>query len=152
MERDERWRDHRDGNPWLDHVRRDQQSRSPPETKFPNHSREFREYCSRQVRHLIEKTSSTSVRSTLRGRLLCSVSMMLIAFVTFWMCFIFVIPAGLLLILIYSITSLVSCGRRMSTFVRNMRDGYIESRAVPETDSANQKTISTSAATPDSNY
>lgn len=154
MERDERWLEKlHERDPWLDHAHEDprQQDRIRPATKSRNGTREFREYFLQQVRHFREKTLNTFDRYTLAETLSSSVLMMLISFATFWMCFIFVILGGSILISMHLITLTANCGRRMQKFAASIRT---RSNVVPVDqgqESAKQRTISTSAATPDSN-
>lgn len=111
--------DHDHGDPHR--VRqRDRQSRSRMEIRFRHAMKASREFFSRQDRVFQVKTSSTSDRFTLAERFLFSVSMMLISFATFWMCFIFAIPAGLLLILRHLIILTAKFGRRIRKFVNSM--------------------------------
>lgn len=88
-----------------------------PVTRFRNSSKEFRESCWRLVRHSRDKTLNISGLFTDPERLLFSVSMMLISGATFLMCFIFVIPAGLIQILMLLITIANKSGRKIRKLV-----------------------------------
>jgi len=68
-----------------------------------------------------EMTLNIFDRCTKPGTLLYLVSMMLIAGAIFLMCFIFVIPAGLMLILTRSIMFAMKCGRRMRALAQSIR-------------------------------
>ena len=151
MEREEKWlEDHREGNPWLDHVG-DQRDQFQSGTKFRNLLREFREYFLQLVRHFRGKILNTFDRSTLAETLLFSVSMTLIAFVIFWMSFTFVILGGSLLILMLLTTLMVKSGRKMRVFATSIRARLNAVRGVLERDSANDRTTSTSGGTQASN-
>lgn len=96
--------------------------RSRQQIKFRSLKAEDAQFYWRQARRSARRTLSTFDHYMSGERFLYSVLVMLIAFVTLWMSFIFAILSGSMLILKLSIAALVRCGRSVRSLFSSSRN------------------------------